>query len=271
MKIRLPLKITQLSTLTLLHLCCSGALHAAPADDWGDWALDNERFIVQPGENDLLIERGGDIQALDAQEQAIFQALDNSQLSDYPADASTEMEDDRETFLQQLEDLERAHAADLDGDIPEPAYSTDMPMGVPVSGAVATEGDDVIVLEAGEVPATALADEGMPTVTPDGVYIDISGDVPLEVLEDLPLDELDSETLQELQTELQEQFPGDVIIIEDGFEVIDGTDTLDAENGMYEAIPENELENGLDAGFEPGVESEFEAGLETDIAEEMDL
>ena len=107
MKIRLPLKITQLSTLTLLHLCCSGALLAAPADDWGDWALDNERFIVQPGENDLLIERGGDIQALDAQEQAIFQALDNSQLSDYPADASTEMEDDRETFLQQLEDQEK--------------------------------------------------------------------------------------------------------------------------------------------------------------------
>lgn len=241
MKIHLPLQVARLSMLTLLYLCYSGGVQAAPSDGWGDWALDNERFIVEHGDDNEVIDGSNDLLPLDAEEKALFQGLDNSQLTDYPTGVIDALEDDRESFLEQLEELERAHAADLD-DLQESGYDTYMPVGESAPYEADTEDGEVT----DELPDSEMMDE-----------------LPMDSLEDLPVDEFETEILDELENDVLDQALEDADFVEEGLDVIDDIDDLETENEDWESLEEDYLESLEDLTIDEE--------LETDIADEMDL
>lgn len=264
MKIPLLQKIIKISMLTLLPLCSSG-LQAASMDDWGDWGLDNERFIVQPEEDGMVIERQVVPEPLDAEEQAIFQSLDNSQLTDYPDDGPLDMEDDRESFLQQLEELERAHIEDEYEYLPESSSGS---IGIPTTGRPIITEEGVIILEAGELSEDTVIN-GENVIIIDGDTIESLDDLPLDVLDELPeevLNQLDTEL--ELESELQELFDDGDIIIEDdsGYQ-----DELEGDIDDWQDLTDEQLEQLEAIDGMPLDDMPFDAEFEVDIADEMDL
>jgi len=109
-----------LAALMAAMLIQSPISQAGSLEDWGDWGMDSDRFIILHDENIEHEIEQEHIPArimeaappLDAREQALFSELDNSDLSDYE-DTDEGIDEEAMPLLKQLEQLEQSYSAEM--------------------------------------------------------------------------------------------------------------------------------------------------------------
>lgn len=306
-----------IATLSSLFLLQAGSVHA---EDWGDWSLETELIIESQELEDIPLESDIDPIAqqapeadsaqwndspsptdnpddfedspLSAREQAIFNELDNSDLSDYEHSDSAQDWEEEQPLLMQLEKLEQLHEAEeLIGEMIDSEEAIITNSGVIIFSS-AGDSDD-------EMPEAYGLDGEMETEGSDDLYDDdhpLDGDsiegyegndalleaLPLEELGDLPLNDSDmadgmNEVLvEEIEFELPENVEDAIELIESLEEIPGGEEILDAlSNGepldeIMEELPfDGEISDSFPMDDDLPFEDEMDDDFDDDLADEV--
>lgn len=205
--------------LLSLMILSSPPVTADDMDDWGDWGMDSDRLEFIPelehNESPRQLEMMPE-QPLSAREQAIFNNLDNSTLSDYIAHGKTETFAE-EPLLDQLERLEQLHnidqLADIEAELITEVIATTRNLSTEEAAAVVEEileqqGD---LIDDAQRWDTENFQDYLPGSLPEDADLPLDGAMPEDLPEDTGLFEpIDSSDAIEIIDVLDDLEPGEL-------------------------------------------------------------